>query len=132
MNVEPIFLRTPFHRSKILTTETAARDPGSSVLVTLLEGGQDGALVTSLGAVPVGSSDISTRLLLYILNPGDAKAGLVYELSVTAAAAIAYGTLPNLDASRKGIWVPANSTLQMALSDAIASGVSVQIQGGYY
>ena len=131
-NVEPIFIRTPFHFSKILTTEvSASRDPGSALLVDLVSGGDDGALVTSLGTVGITGS-LSTIVRLFIFAPGDAKAGWVFDLAIASSAVPEYATLPSLDASRKGLWVPAGATLQVALSSTVAGGVSVQVQGGYY
>lgn len=132
-NREPIFVQQPFHKIVNLTTEvTASRDPGAAVLPDLVEGGEDGALITSLGTIPIGTGTISTTLRLFLLPPASTQAVLMFELAITSGAAITYATLPNLDSTRKGLWIPPDHKVKASLSSAVTTGVLAIAQGGLY
>jgi hypothetical protein len=132
-NKEPIFIASPIHNTLTLTTEvTATRDPGSATLPTLAEGGDNGAIVTSLSVLPISTGGLGVSLRLYLLKPGEAKGTIVLELAVSTGATATAATLPTIDASRTGIFVPPDATLQAALSTEISGGVTVSAQGGTY
>jgi hypothetical protein len=132
-NKEPIFIGTPIHNLVTLTNQvTATRDPGSATLPTLVEGGDNGAIVSALSCLPISSGSISASLRLYLLKPGEAKGQIALELAISSGTSATAATLPTLDTSRVGLWVPAGATLQAALSTEIATGVVVSAQGGTY
>jgi len=132
-NKEPIFIASPIHNVATLTTEvTATRDPGSATLPTIAEGGDNGAIVTALSVLPVSTGSISASLRLYLLKPGETKGTIVLELAISTGATATAATLPTIDASRTGIFIPPDGILQAALSAEIATGVTVSAQGGTY
>jgi hypothetical protein len=127
MAIDPNFPATPKYASALATVANPAAD-GSGTIVPLLTAGANGALVTNLMALPIGTV-AATVLRLYVSQDAGAT-WKVIDMRLLAAYALSQTAHPvgqifidksNPDAALR---LPANARLGVAIGVAQVAGVA--------
>lgn len=149
-NTSPIFVKYPIVGYARLAGQVVNRDPGVSNPVLLLASNDKGSFIESIEVNPLGVN-IQTVLRLYLLHPVISSSWLlVDELllpAVTTAPAdnvitgyplsvvlppVLFPASSQPGTPNRGLRLPANSQLAVALGTAVASGYNVIAYGGDY
>ncbi|MBW4674672.1 MAG: hypothetical protein KME52_11780 [Desmonostoc geniculatum HA4340-LM1] len=148
-NTQPSFIKSPLLWMVTLTNEVVNRSPGAAVPVLLGISGASGSLIESIQAYPLGDV-VASPLRIFLKASTSSNYVLLTETSLSAVsgsgntAAIANYPievqLPRIlsPASQtpatpnRGLRLPANYALYVALGTAVTSGVIVTATGGDY
>ncbi|MEM9482105.1 MAG: hypothetical protein AAGA83_00280 [Cyanobacteria bacterium P01_F01_bin.116] len=140
-NTQPIYTKTIINEKATLTTEVAARDPGSANLVLLHTAGSCGSLITNIDVYYLGNEVAAKVLFLYQKSATDSKATLIGEATLpvqnpssASAQTPVSVTLPPIlyGTSKTGILLKASEEIYVALSVAADVGFNVIARGGDY
>jgi hypothetical protein len=127
MATDPNFPTTPKYASALATVANAAAD-GTGTIVPLLTAGANGALVTGLTALPVGTVT-ATVLRLYISQDAGAT-WKVIDMKLLAAYTLSQTVLPvgqtfvDKNTPDAALRLPAAAKLGVAIGVAQATGVA--------
>ena len=149
-NTSPIFVRTPIIGYARLAGQVVNRDPGTSVPVPLFNANSSGSFIESIEVIPLGAN-IQTVLRVYLLHAAVSSSWLLIdELSLPAVAAappdniisgyplivelprVMFPASPNPATPNRGLRLPADASLAVALGTAVSSGYNVIAYGGDY
>lgn len=142
-NTEPIFIDQPFVGVATLFDQAVNRSASATTgMKLLLTAGNNGALIESLYAVPLGNN-ADTLLRVYMQPEGsipilccpETLLPAINNASATQALIIQTVELPLLivgDVGSRGLRVPPRASVWAGLSAVVASGYNVIAVGGFY